>query len=50
MRLLTCGVTDPSPWTVLDIEIQPLSTAEVVDKDGTPIWPPSEDAEPADQP
>lgn len=48
--LLTGGVGEPSPWTVHDMEFQPLSIAEIADKDGTPIWPPSEDAERADQP
>ena len=37
--LLTGGVQDPSPWLVVDIELQPIGDAEVVDEDGQGIWP-----------
>ncbi len=40
--LLAGGPQEPSPWRVLDIEIQPLSIAQVVDSEGAMIWPPSE--------
>jgi len=39
--LLAGGPQEPSPWRVLDIEIQPLSIAQVVDSEGAVIWPPS---------
>lgn len=39
--LLTGGAAkEPSPWRAVDIEIQPLSIAQVVDDMGTRIWPP----------
>jgi 5-methylcytosine-specific restriction endonuclease McrA len=39
--LLTGGVArEPSPWRTVDIEIQPLSIAQVIDGTGARIWPP----------
>jgi hypothetical protein len=39
--LLTSGVAqEPSRWRAVDIELQPLSIAQVVDEAGTKIWPP----------
>ncbi len=40
--LLAGGVSgEPSPWRVVDIEIQPLSEAHVTDDSGAKIWPPT---------
>jgi hypothetical protein len=39
--LLTGGSQEPSPWHVLDIEIQPLSIAQLVDEAGAAVWPPA---------
>jgi hypothetical protein len=39
--LLTGGVVrKPSLWRAIDIEIQPLSIAQVIDDTGARIWPP----------
>ena len=39
--LLIGGVGVPSQFRVIDIEIQPLNVARMVDEDGLPFWPPS---------
>lgn len=40
--LLTGGAQEPSPWRVLEIEIQPLRIAQLVDEEGSPVWPPAD--------
>jgi hypothetical protein len=43
--LLTDGSQEPSRWRSLDIEIQPLGMAQIVDEKGAQIWPPPENEE-----
>jgi hypothetical protein len=43
--LLTGGWQEPSRWRALDIEIQPLSVAQIVDENGGLIWPPQKNEE-----
>jgi hypothetical protein len=43
--LLTDGWQEPSRWRSLDIEIQPLGMAQVIDEKGAQIWPPLENEE-----
>lgn len=37
--LLTGGIQEPSPWLVADVELQPISKAQVVDENEQKIWP-----------
>jgi hypothetical protein len=40
--LLTGGIqAEPSPWRVIDIEIQPVGLARLADENGTPLFPES---------
>jgi hypothetical protein len=37
--LLTGGTQEPSSWRIIDIQIQPLGIAQVVDESGSVVWP-----------